>query len=83
MAENNVTSINTRLGPYLVDTTAATVALDESIGALTLAYEAVFRESGTNQMLAHAFSCMNLAIARLDKLRDTLSDAKSVEVASA
>jgi hypothetical protein len=50
--------IDTRLGPYLVNTTAATAALDEALGALTLAYEAVCREAGTNQMLAHAFCSM-------------------------
>lgn len=75
--------IDTRLGPYLVDTIAATCTLDEAIGALTLAYEAVNREAGTNQTLGHAFGCMRLAIESLDTLRDTLSEAESVEVAHA
>ena len=73
--------MDTRLGPYLVDTVAATGALDEAIGALTLAYEVVSREAGRNQMLAHAFCSMKLAINSLDELRDTLSEAESVEVA--
>ena len=72
---------DTRMGPYLIDTIAATCALDEAIGALTLAYEAVLREAEGNQTLAHTFGCMNLAIERLDTLRDTLAEAKSVEVA--
>jgi hypothetical protein len=73
--------IDTRMGPHLVDTIAATCTLDEAIGALTLAYEAVFHEAEGNQMLAHAFGCMRLAIESLDVLRDTLSEAESVEVA--
>ncbi len=73
--------IDTRMGPYLVDTTAATSTLDEAIGALTLAYEVVCREAGRNQMLSHAFCSMRLAINSLDVLRDTLSEAQSVEVA--
>jgi hypothetical protein len=72
--------INTRMGPYLVDTLAATGTLDEAIGALTLAYEAVLREAGTNQTLSHAFGCIRQSIVSLDTLRDTLSEAKSVEV---
>ncbi|HEV7611430.1 MAG TPA: hypothetical protein VGO37_06115 [Steroidobacteraceae bacterium] len=70
----------TRVGPYLVDTIAATCTLDEAIGALTLAYEAVNREAGTNQTLGHAFGCIRLAIESLDTLRDTLSEAASAEV---
>lgn len=77
----DIRPIDTRLGPYLVDTIASTCTLDEAIGALTLAYEAVFHESGTNQTLAHAFGCIRLAIESLDTLRDTLSEAESVEVA--
>jgi hypothetical protein len=80
-AENNITPINTRLGPYLVDTIAATCTLDEAIGALTLAFEAVCREAGTNQTLAHAFGCIRQSIASLDTLRDTLSEAESAGVA--
>jgi hypothetical protein len=81
----NVISIDprptdTRMGPYLVDTGAATETLDNAIGALTLAYEAVSAETGTNQTLGHAFCAMALAIKTLDVLRDTLSEAKSVEV---
>jgi hypothetical protein len=80
MAEDNITT-GTRLGPYLVDTIAATCALDEAIGALTLAEEAVFREARRSDTLSHAFGCMRLALKSLDALRDTLSEAKSVEVA--
>jgi hypothetical protein len=84
----NVVSIDprptdTRMGPYLVDTGAATETLDNAIGALTLAYEAVSAETGTNQTLGHAFCAMALAIKTLDVLRDTLSEAKSVEVVHA
>lgn len=78
-----LTPINPRLGPYLVDRTAATCTLDEAIGALTLAYEAVFSEAGTNETLSHAFGCIRLAIQSLDTLRDTLSEAESAEVAYA
>ena len=86
MAKNFLTSMDTRptdtrLGPYLIDTAVATGTLDEAIGALTLAYEVVLNESGTNQMLSHAFCSMKLAIDRLDELRETLAEAKSVEVA--
>ncbi|HMH29058.1 MAG TPA: hypothetical protein VK580_10760 [Steroidobacteraceae bacterium] len=70
---------DTRLGPYLVDTMAATGTLDEAIGALTLAHDAVFKEAGMNQTLAHAFSTMRLAINKLDELRDTISDAMPAE----
>ncbi|MDB6083720.1 MAG: hypothetical protein JWN43_1601 [Gammaproteobacteria bacterium] len=72
--------VDTRLGPYLVDTIAATGALDEAIGALTFAYEAVCQEAGRNQTLAHAFCCMRLVINCLDNLRDTMSEAEAVEV---
>jgi hypothetical protein len=72
---------HTRMGPYLVDTSAATETLDNAIGALTLAYEAVSHEAGTNETLSHSFCAMALAIKTLDVLRDTLSEAKSVEVA--
>jgi hypothetical protein len=58
-----------------------TCTLDEAIGALTLAYEAVNSEAGTNQTLGHAFGCMRLAIDSLDTLRDTLSEAECAEVA--
>ncbi len=79
----DVRPIDIRLGPYLVDTIAATCTLDEAIGALTLGYEAVNLEAGTNETLSHAFGCIRLAIQSLDTLRDTLSDAKSVEAAHA
>jgi hypothetical protein len=72
--------VDTRLRPYLVDTIAATGTLDEAIGALTLAFETVLREAGTNEALSHAFGCMRLVIESLDKLRDRLSEAESVEV---
>jgi len=85
MAKHIFTSMDTRptdtrLGPYLVDTVVATGALDEAIGALTLAYEVVCHEAGRNRMLAHVFCSMRLAIDRLEELRDTLSEAQSVEV---
>ena len=72
--------IDARMGPYLVDTTAATCALDEAIGALTLAYEAVLQEAGSDLTLTHAYGCMRLAIESLDALRDTLSEAKTAEI---
>jgi hypothetical protein len=75
-----ITPVEPKLRPYLVDTIAATGALDEAIGALTFAYEAVCHEAGRNQTLAHAFCCMRLVINSLDNLRDTLSEAESVEV---
>jgi hypothetical protein len=68
MGEDKVTSsfdnrpIDSRLGPYLVDTIAATATLDETIGALTLAYDAMCREAGRNETLAHAFCSMRLVI---------------------
>ena len=70
---------DTRLGPYLVDTMAATGTLDEAIGALTLAFEAVCQEAGTNETLSHAFGCMRLVIESLGQLRDKLSEAPAAE----
>jgi hypothetical protein len=70
-----------RLGPYLVDTIDATCTLDEAIGALSLAYDAVIREAGANQTLAHAFGSMRLSINCLNNLRGTLLEAEAVEVA--
>jgi hypothetical protein len=47
----------------------------------SVAYEAVSSEAGTNETLSHSFCAMALAIKTLDVLRDTSSEAKSVEVA--
>jgi hypothetical protein len=53
---SNVISIDprptdTRMGPYLVDTGAATETLDNAIGALALACDAVSGETGTKRNL--------------------------------
>jgi hypothetical protein len=79
MASNNLSRPTTdRVGPHLLDKNGAVCVLDEAIGALTLAYETVEKESGTNQALAHAFCSMRLAIVRLDELRNTLAEAREV-----
>lgn len=80
LARASIAAADHRLGPYLVDGTAATCTLDEAIGALTLAYEAVNLEAGTNETLSHAFGCIRLAIGSLDTLRDTLSEAEPADV---
>ena len=61
----------------LVNGPDATETLDEAIGALNLAFDAVLGEAGPNQTLSCAFSCMALAIKSLKDLRGTMAAAKN------
>ncbi len=58
-----------------IDTGDAVLTLDEGMGALWLAHEAVFEEAGTNKNLGAAFASIALSLRSLDVLRDSLADA--------
>jgi hypothetical protein len=63
----------------LMDTGLAIVAVDQVIGTIRLAEDAVRDNSGPNDLLSHAAMALQLAQEKLDRLRDELEAAPHPE----